>query len=48
MAPDLKKWWVKAILTIGNGWLVNLAKWAIITISELSWLKLGMGVPNGP
>ena len=53
MAPDLKKWWVKAtILTLESGWLVswlvNLVKWAKFAISEPIWLKFVMDVPNGP
>ena len=52
MAPDLEEWSVKAILTIGNGWLVswfvNLVEWAKIAISELIWLKFGMDDLNGP
>ena len=52
MAPDLKKWWVKAIPTKVSGWLVgllvNLIKWAKITISEPMRLKFDMDVPKGP
>jgi hypothetical protein len=48
LAPDLRKWWVKDIPSIASGWLVgwlvNLVKWAKITISEPIWLKFGMGV----
>jgi len=44
-------WWIKALPSIGSGWLVswlvNLVKWANITISELLWLKFGMDITKG-
>ena len=38
MAPDLKKWWIKDIPTIGSGWLVGwlvtFTNWAkIVTVN---------------
>ena len=50
MACDLKEWWVKAIPSIESGWLVswlvNLANWAKIVISEWIWLKFDMDIPH--